>query len=126
MKKYISNSEIAFNVLVNGKRNHISFNPLTKGGSEFKTNDAKLQEALENSPLFGLDYTLSEEAMAQGEEKNEGGEDDTKLEDVEDITNAADAKSFLIEKGVSEDLLKTKPSIKKAAKSLGFKFSNLK
>lgn len=126
MKKYISNSEIAFNVLVNGKRHHISFNPLTKGGSDFKTSDAKLQEALENSPLFGDLYTLSKETVVQSEEKNEGGEDDTLLEDIEDITNAADAKSFLIEKGISEDSLKTKPSIKKAAKSLGFKFSNLK
>ncbi len=125
MKKYISKSEIAFNVLIDGKRRHVSFNPLTKGGSEFKTNDAKLQEALEGSPLFGKDYTLSEEVV-ENEEKNEGGEDDTVLVDVEDVTNAADAKSFLIEKGISEDLLKTKPAIKKAAKSIGFKFPNLK
>lgn len=125
MKKYISKSEIAFNVLIDGKRRHVSFNPLTKGGSEFKTSDAKLQEALEGSTLFGKDYTLSEEVV-ESEENNEGGEDDTVLVDVEDITSAADAKSFLIEKGISEDLLKTKPSIKKAAKSLGFKFSNLK
>ena len=125
MKKYISKSEIAFNVLIDGKRRHVSFNPLTKGGSEFKTNDTKLQEALEKSHLFGSNYTLSEEVV-EDQEIIEGGEDDTVLVDVEDITNAADAKSFLIEKGISEDLLKTKPAIKKAAKSLGFKFSNLK
>lgn len=125
MKKYISKSEIAFNVLMEGKRRHVSFNPLTKGGSEFKTSDTKLQEALEKSPLFGDYYTLSEDVV-EGEEIPEGGEDDTVLVDIEDVTNAADAKSFLIEKGVSEDLLKTKPSIKKAAKSIGFKFPNLK
>lgn len=124
MKKYISKSEISFNVLVNGKRNHISFNPLTKGGSEFKTNNEKLQEALENSPLFGIQFTLSEETVEDKEEKK-GGEDDPVLVDVEDVTSAADAKAYLIEKGISEDLLKTKPSIKKAAKSIGINFPNL-
>ena len=123
MKKYRSNSDITFNVLIEGLRKHINFYPITSGGSEFTTDDEKVQKALESSHLFNTQFKLVEEEMVSEVKK---GKEEIKLTDVEEINNLPDAKSYLIEKGVKEETLKNKPSIVKAAKVLGLNFPNLK
>ena len=50
MKVYKAKSHIALNVVTNEGNAHISFSPVTGGGSEFYTKDEALQAALEKHP----------------------------------------------------------------------------
>ena len=52
-KTYISNTEVSFNVCVAGEWTHVSFVPLTLGGSYLTTADTLLQEAIEHHRFFG-------------------------------------------------------------------------
>lgn len=53
-KKYIAKSHISLSVRLTDKVNaHITFSPLTGGGSVLYTDDEKLQEALEKHHKFG-------------------------------------------------------------------------
>lgn len=52
-KTYISTTEVCFNVCVAGEWTHVSFVPLTLGGSYLTTSDARLQDAIESHRFFG-------------------------------------------------------------------------
>lgn len=59
LKKYISNSDIAISVMLGNRKSvHVSFSPLTGGGSVLYTHDAELQEALERHPKYGHLFRL--------------------------------------------------------------------
>lgn len=67
MKKYTSKSDIAISVLLATKKSaHISFSPLTGGGSVFYTDDAELQTALEKHPKYGHLFKLASEQPKSG------------------------------------------------------------
>lgn len=59
MKKYISKSDIAFNIVVDGRRRQISFEPISSGGSHYFCKDGIICELMEKhqdfNKLFFLD-----------------------------------------------------------------------
>lgn len=58
-KKYIAKSHIGITVSVgNNRYTHVSFSPVTRGGSVFYTDDEKLQKALESHPRYGKLFKL--------------------------------------------------------------------
>lgn len=66
MKKYIAKTNVSVNVVLsNGKNRHITFSPLTGGGSVYYTDDADIIEALERhykcGTLFRIDSRFEEE-----------------------------------------------------------------
>lgn len=123
IKRYKSNSELSFNVTVGGKRRHIVFDTFSRGGSEYSTGDEGEQQAIESLPFFGtLFYEIKET------EPESTGEDECiniSLEEIAGITNCADAKVFLMERGVTGSL-RTKDEIKKAAREAGVEFPDWK
>jgi len=59
-KKYKAKSQISLNVvLANSHCTRVSFQPLTSGGSVFKTDNANIQHALERHPKFGKLFRLA-------------------------------------------------------------------
>ena len=121
MKIYKSNSELSFNITVDGKRRRIVFDPHSSGGSQYASGDEKEQELIEKLPHFGsIFWVFDNHTEKQGEEPAK-----TVLEDVSDITNCADAKLFLKSKGIT-DGLRSKAQIKEAANSIGINFIDLK
>ena len=59
LKKYKSKSCISLSVaLPTGGTTHVSFNPVTGGGSVFYTSNEKIQAGLEKHPKFGRLFTL--------------------------------------------------------------------
>ena len=109
--------------MINGKRRHIVFDTFSRGGSEYSTDDEDEQKAIESKPFFG---TICYEIEETEPEIIQGNEDsNTYSEEVSGITNCADAKAFLIERGATGDF-KTKAEIKKAAEEAGIKFVDWK
>lgn len=54
LKKYTSKTQISINVVLkSGKSRHVSFTPLTGGGSTFYTDDNELQEAMAKHVKYG-------------------------------------------------------------------------
>ena len=60
-KTYISSTEVSFNVRVGDGWQHVSFVPLTLGGSYLTTSDTGLQEAIEQHRFFGSLVLLKKE-----------------------------------------------------------------
>ena len=59
-KKYKAKTQISLNVvLANSHCTRVSFQPLTSGGSVFKTDNANIQHALERHPKFGKLFRLA-------------------------------------------------------------------
>ena len=98
MKVYKAKSHIALNVVTNEGNAHISFSPVTGGGSEFYTKDEALQAALEKHPKFGKLFKAVEVEppvikMAEPKKKV----DESKVE----VSSADDAKEYLIDSSAS-------------------------
>ena len=59
IKKYRAKSHVSLSVLLkSGKSVHVTFSPLTGGGSVFYTGDAELQQALERHLKYGRLFKL--------------------------------------------------------------------
>ncbi len=127
LKKYISNSDISINVRTEtGEYTHISFSPLTGGGSSFYTDDEQLQKALEAHSKFNRLFTeepVPEVATAENEDSIKD-ETDNKDGIVKIKVDSLDsAKEYLCEHyGMTRTSLKTKKSIFEAAASNGIEF----
>lgn len=120
-KTYISNTEVCFNVCVAGKWTHVSFVPLTLGGSYFTTSDTLLQDAIESHRFFGTLVTL-------------GRVDDTPPPPTADTEERADdqpqsitfssindARAWLAERfGTSYSKIRHKEQIECAAQEQGY------
>ena len=68
LKTYCSSSEICINVRVGDNNIHLSFTPLTLGGSTFTTSDVNMQRAIEQHRFFGTRVKL----MAVDDESHVG------------------------------------------------------
>ncbi len=120
-KTYISSTEVCFNVCVAGKWTHVSFVPLTLGGSYFTTSDTWLQDAIESHRFFGTLVTL-------------GRVDDTPPPPTADTEERADdqpqsitfssindARAWLAERfGTSYSKIRHKEQIECAAQEQGY------
>lgn len=63
MKTYRAKSDVSINVVLkSGKSKHVSFLPMTGGGSVFRTADKDVQEALEKHYKFGKLFKLVPDA----------------------------------------------------------------
>lgn len=143
-KKYKSKSCISISVaLSTGGCAHISFSPMTVGGSTFYTDDAVLQEGLEKHPKFGKLFELVEQDQSkrqaaktylQPQPKDDAGQDDIsdakaasvpEPGSIREITVQCneDAKDYLAEKfGISRSKLRNRASIDEAGKANGVVF----
>lgn len=136
-KKYISDSDISFNLKIDGKRLHISFDPQYKGGSVYLAEAKEVQTAMEKHPDFGVLFRLSEDESVDLSEidMSNSNSDEPKLdadgnpilsEQIEEVTTCAEAKEFLKERGVPVSKIQNKAAILEVAKSMNIEFINLK
>lgn len=124
MKRYTSSSDISINVVKDGVNVHVSFSPITGGGSQFYTNDEDLQRAMEQHKRYG---ELFKEAPAEPvvvapvvEEPHDGGDGAVK------VGSLADAKDYLVRNyDIPRSNLKTKQRILDAAQQVGVTFEGL-
>lgn len=135
MKKYYSSdSHIAINVpLENGNSMHISFTPISNGGSTYNTEVEVIQNALENhyryNDLFVLDR--EEDTNAPIEEPTQNTEEDPNQAEESNIrkvkvNDLGEAKDYLAETfGVSRTSLRGQKAILEAAKANNIEFEGL-
>ena len=131
MMKFTAKTHVALNVVLpSGKNMHISFTPITGGGSVFYTNDPSVAQALEGHYKFGHLFKKVDEpkvvqakATAKPETKVEANvatESSAKVEKKKDRTLTfacyEDAKDYLVETfGVSRTKLRTQKAIEDMA-----------
>ncbi len=124
-KKYIAKSHVAINVVLpSGKSHHVSFLPLTGGGSMFITNSEALQQALEGHRKFGKLYKIdiSYDEPVQTEEPQEQETEAAAVKKVE-VASLDDAKNYLVENfDISRTKLRSKKQIEDAAAANGIEF----
>lgn len=119
-KRYYCDSELSFNIRLNGRKRHIIFNMLTNGGSEYITANMQEQIAIERVRGYGSLFKSTDIA----DELELVLMDEPMLIDVPEVMNCADAKLWLRNQGVKGDL-NSRVTICEAAVSLGYSFSNL-
>ena len=112
-------------VLPSGKSHHVSFLPLTGGGSMFITDSEALQQALEAHRKFGKLYKIDisyKDEPEQTEEPQEQGTDDVAVKKVE-VASLDDAKNYLVDNfDISRTKLRSKKLIEDAAAANGVNF----
>lgn len=124
-KKYIAYSHVAVNVILpsSGKSVHVSFSPMTGGGSMFITNDKDMQAALERHSRFGklfkIDVYYKDEPI-QEEPVEEVPKTSTSTVKVASLE---DAKEYLVNRyDISRTKLRSKKQIIEAAEANGIEF----
>ena len=128
LKIYKSKSQVSLTVcLGNGSNNHISFQPLTGGGSVYYTHDSVIQQALEShhkyGRLFKLESTkditkVSSAPVKKVEAKKKSVSSDKPVQFQASCND--DAKEYLAEKyGVKRTSMRNKDQINAAAKQCG-------
>ena len=132
-KEYKAKSHVSINVtLPNGKNTHISFEPMTGGGSTFVTDNPKLQQGLEAHPKFGKMFKLAsaKNFAAQAEkpqaapapESSEPSDAAPQRQSLE-MPSLEDAKLYLVENfGISRTKLRSKKQIEEAGLAHGIEF----
>lgn len=135
MKKYKSKSCVSLSVVLpTGGTTHISFNPITGGGSVFYTSNELLQAGLEKHPKYGKLFKLDETGNANVKKAEENplpteqptaeveGTAGTSLKEMKMSCND-DAKDFLVDKfGISRTKLRSRVQIEAAGEAHGIKF----
>ena len=121
VKKYKSSAILVLYINVDGVGSRLSFKPLTGGGSQFITNDEKLQKALDNHYDYGKKFVGAEvyEAPAPAIVKK------VKQEGPKQVKAASldDAKDYLADRyGYSRAKLRSKAAILAAAEENGIEF----
>lgn len=116
IKTYQSKWHLAGNFMVSGRKIHLTFTPLSNGGSYFTTKSEAVQKALEEDYQFGREYCLvSQQKETPKKEEKEA----VKLETVTlpDLMAARDyvSKRF----NVARSALKSKASIVETARQGG-------
>lgn len=139
LKKYKAKSCVSISVVLpTCGTTHVSFSPLTGGGSVLYTDNAILQEGLEKHPKFGKLFVLVEHEQStakanQPAEEEEAPEPSTQEQPSPDspsgpvrtveMQNNEDAKEYLAEKfGISRSKLRSRAAIDEAAKANGVQF----
>lgn len=147
IKTYKSNTHVSINVVLPSRKNlHITFSPLSNGGSTFTTDQEEIIRAIESHYNFGrlfriestIDNTGGEEGGFDTEEGNGTNEtnedkgtvahgDDTKsgLKQVH-VSDLASAKDYLADKfGISRTSLRSQKAILEQAIANGIEFVGL-
>lgn len=133
LKKYKANSHVSLSVmLTNGKSAHVSFKPLTGGGSVFYTADETLQEALESHVKYGKLFKTEQIQNAVAPKKASAPKKEEKPAEQNavvarvvkhEVTCNDDAKDYLVEKfGVSRTKLRSRAQIEEAGAANNVEF----
>lgn len=132
LKKYKANSHVSLSVMLkNGKSIHISFKPLTGGGSVFYTADETLQEALESHVKYGKLFKTEQvqnavapkKVSAPKNEEEPAGQTVVARVVKHEVTCNDDAKDYLVEKfGVSRTKLRSRAQIEEAGAANNVEF----
>ena len=124
-KQYISDVQIAINIILsNGKNKHIAFIPLSNGSSVFATDDADIQNALERhkrfDELFTLGKVVKEEPKKEEAKEVVNNSNAIRMVAVNDI---GEAKDYLAENfGLNRTSLRSEKAIVAAAKANSIQF----
>lgn len=127
LKKYKSKSCVSVSVaLPTGGNAHVSFSPVTGGGSYFYTDNEVLQKGLEKHPKFGklfkLDVVAEVKPQVKAVPKVEQKAENDGIKRIE-VSNNEDAKDYLADKfGISHTKMRTRAAIDTIAKSKGIEF----
>jgi len=127
-KQYISDVQIAINIILsNGKNKHIAFIPLSNGSSVFATDDADIQNALERhkrfDELFTLGKVVKEEPKKEEAKEVVNNSNAIRMVAVNDI---GEAKDYLAENfGLNRTSLRSEKAIVAAAKANGIQFKGI-
>ena len=147
IKTYKSNTNVSINVVLPSKKNlHITFSPLSNGGSTFTTDQEEIIKAIESHYNFGKLFRLHNTI-----EKTGGKEDGFDTEDGNDtkninedkgtdvhgdntksglkqvhVSDLASAKDYLADKfGISRTSLRSQKAILEQAIANGIEFVGL-
>lgn len=129
MKIYKAKSHISLNVrLAGGGVRHVSFNSLTIGGSEFYTEDERLQRGLESHPKYGKLFKLEKEIepVQKAVSVSQQAEPESKAPKAKSVKvpSLEDAKAYLVENfGISRTKLRSRKQIEDAGAANGIEFS---
>lgn len=119
--KYISKTQIAISVNVNGKNVHIAFTAQTGGGSVYYTNDEAIAKALERHHKFGKLFKKVAEpvvVIAKPVVEEAKKEEPKPKERKMSFACYDDAKDYLVNTyGISRTKLRTQTAIQNTAKA---------
>ena len=109
-----------------GKNTHISFTPLTGGGSMYITDSPAIQQGLESHPRYGkmfkLDKVVEPKPVAKKEVKAETEEQAPKIKKVT-VASLEDGKNYLVDSfGISRTKLRSRKAIEDAGLANGIEF----
>lgn len=153
MKTYSSKYCVSLNVkIAGGGYMHVSFSPMTGGGSRYCTGDLAVQEALERHPKFGRLFSLDgaekthgpaaepQGTVVEGGNGSPLGEEDgaSELEGVLEavpvdgdgrtvrVDSLSEAREYLSEHfGISRTKMRNKAAILEAAEGVGISFEGV-
>ena len=124
--------------LSTGKSAHITFSPLTGGGSTFVTDNAMLQRALEAHPKYGKLFKAVQAPLSRDEgvvssesgagaplsrDEGVGSSEEVSTTVKIEVSCLDDAKEYLVEKfGISRTKLRSTKAIKEAAAAHDIEF----
>lgn len=121
-KKYVANTHVSLSLcLPSGKNTHISFSPITGGGSVLYVSDEDIAQAIEKHYQFGKLFRLDGVSRVKSDAVPEKPvvAETTEVE----MTCWDDAKEYLSDKyGVSRTKLRSAESIKAVAAIYNIKF----
>ncbi len=132
LKKYKAKSMVSVSLtLPTGGRTHISFNPVSGGGSVYYTENALIQSGLECHPkygrLFTLDYVEQPKfSVGKSNERvtsnHESASREAHVSEIKVSCND-DAKDYLVDKfGISRTKLRSRSQIEAEGTAKGVKF----
>ncbi len=132
LKTYQGNSDLAFNVKLEGGLKRIVFDGQSHGTSIYSTRDVKEQKAIEShywfNDKFWLEETIDEKKL-EAETKKKAAAKAKKIAEEKKtycVSDIADAKDYLADTfGVSRTKMKTKEDVLAVANEYGVELEGL-
>lgn len=130
--RYISPSVISFSLRLKGREDsvRVDFTPLTAGGSTYSTDEQRVIEALEKSPMFGKFYNRAPECANEDVKPTKKATRKSaatpKKTEVTEVNGWQDAVEYLVNHhGCDASKLTSPATITAEAEKLGVTFPNL-
>ena len=117
---------MAINVVLpkSGKGMHVSFTPITGGGSVYITSNEDIQKALERHSRFGKLFKIDVNYKEEEPVVEEAAAVEEPRAKVMKMASLDDAKAYLADNfGISRTKLRSKKQIEDAAAANGIEFS---
>jgi hypothetical protein len=130
--RYISPSVISFSLRLKGREDsvRVDFTPLTSGGSTYSTDEQRVIEALEKSPMFGKFYKRAPECVNEDVKPTKKSARKSaaapKKTEVTEVNGWQDAVEYLVNHhGCDASKLTSPATITAEAEKVGVTFPNL-